>query len=81
MVTAEHSWLTPAEAADVLRCSRRTIYRMVSGGVLAAARLPGGGLRLRQEDLDALLEPNPPVDYERRDNPWRTVAIQKEDTR
>lgn len=36
-------WLTVGEAAEMLRCSERTIYRMIDDGLLTASRKPPRG--------------------------------------
>jgi excisionase family DNA binding protein len=46
--------MTVAEAADYLRLSRPTIYRMVQAGELPAAAIRGQ-VRIRRRDLEALL--------------------------
>jgi excisionase family DNA binding protein len=54
-------YLTPQEAADVTRESRKTIYRRIAAGDLAAVRLGDrqrGPLRISLVDLDAYLERN-----------------------
>ena len=50
-------WLTADEAAARKRLSHWTIRRWVKAGILAATRLPGGALRIRIEDIDAVGEP------------------------
>jgi excisionase family DNA binding protein len=47
--------LTLTEAAAYLKLSPRTLRRYVKDGKATARRLPGGDLRFRVEDLDALL--------------------------
>lgn len=49
------TYLTQAEAADLLRVSQRTIARYVEAGALVALRTPGGRPRFRPEDIEALL--------------------------
>jgi excisionase family DNA binding protein len=51
---------TPAEAAEYLKVSRRTLYRFLKQGRLSAVKLNGGGLRIRQSDLEAALTPAEP---------------------
>jgi excisionase family DNA binding protein len=47
--------LTPLEAAAVLRCSPRTVRRLVAAGELPAYRR-GRVLRVRSVDLDAHIQ-------------------------
>lgn len=54
--TIAYTWLRPEEAAEILRVSRVKVYRLIRGGELSAARLPGGMLRLRTRDVLALLD-------------------------
>lgn len=44
------------ECAELFRCSRQTIRRMIRDGRLPAARL-GVRWRIRREDADAVLAP------------------------
>lgn len=48
-------WLSTAEAAARLGVTRRTLYRFIDEGELAAYKM-GRVIRLRQDDLDAFLE-------------------------
>ncbi|MDF0588094.1 helix-turn-helix domain-containing protein [Tsukamurella sp. 8F] len=49
-------WLTTPEAAERLRVSRWTVHELARRGRLQAFRLsPGGPLRFKVADLDALL--------------------------
>ena len=50
--------LTVQEAANMVKCSTRTILRWIETGSLPAARLPGGEYRIRVADIDELLEPS-----------------------
>lgn len=55
-------WLTATEAAALLpKVSARTLHRWVERGDLSAARLPGGHLRFRRSDVEALLQPIDPA--------------------
>jgi excisionase family DNA binding protein len=47
-------FLTVIEVADQLRVSTMTVYRLIKGGELRAARV-GKSYRLREEDIDAYL--------------------------
>lgn len=53
-------YVTPKEAALVLKVDRQTIYRMVSDGRLKAERLGARGLRIPREALSAVLRPVKP---------------------
>jgi excisionase family DNA binding protein len=48
-------WLTVAEAADLLRVQPRTIRRMIARGELPARRLGSRSIRLRADDVEAVL--------------------------
>lgn len=47
-------FLTVAEVATMLRVSTMTVYRLIKGGQLPAARV-GKSYRVREEDVDAYL--------------------------
>lgn len=47
--------LTTREAMAYLKISKPTIIRYSSSGILNPKRLPGGALRFRRSDLDAIL--------------------------
>lgn len=49
--------LTTAEVAERYRVSTMTVRRWVAAGELEAIRLPGGQLRYRAADVDALATP------------------------
>lgn len=49
--------LTAAEVAAEYRVTRMTVSRWVKAGHLAALKLPGGGLRFRRADVEALAQP------------------------
>lgn len=55
--TGDTEWLTPTEAADILRVTVRTLRRWDKDGYLPANRTPGkrGMPRYRREDLDAAM--------------------------
>ena len=58
-ITAEQRYLTPREVAEVLRTSRKTIYRKIASGELPSIRLgagPRAAVRIDPSDLDAYLE-------------------------
>ena len=53
--------LRPDECADILDCSRRTIYRLVANGELLAFQVGGlkkGGLRIPRKELDNYIKRN-----------------------
>jgi excisionase family DNA binding protein len=52
--------LTPAEVADRLRVSKRTVRRWVNDGKLQAVTLPSGHVRIEEADLEALMAPTDP---------------------
>ena len=55
---AEQEWFTVGEAADYLRLSKPSIYRLVGQGVLPAYTIgPKGERRFKRSDLDAVLQP------------------------
>ncbi len=51
----EARFVTVAEVADRLRVSTMTVYRLIQGGDLPAARI-GKSYRLREEDIDRFLQ-------------------------
>jgi len=51
-------WYTIDESASYLRVSRRTIYKLIHDGQLAAYRVGAGGhRRFRKDDLERLMNP------------------------
>jgi excisionase family DNA binding protein len=46
--------LTPEEIAEIFRVHVVTVRRWIAGGQLNAIRLPGGGYRIPQSELDRL---------------------------
>ena len=57
--------LSPEEAADYLRVHVQTVRTWIRTGKLKASRLAGQrALRIRREDLDAVLEPVDPSDFD-----------------
>ncbi|WP_286856740.1 MULTISPECIES: helix-turn-helix domain-containing protein [Sphingobacterium] len=54
-------YLTVKEAAILLKCDRRTVYRMVKNGSIPAANLSIRKIRLLKKDIDALFEVKPKV--------------------
>jgi len=63
-------YLTVKEAAILLKCDKRTVYRMVKNGSIPAANLSIRKIRLLKKDIDTLfeiklqIEQNPPEDLE-----------------
>ena len=58
-------WYTIDESAGYLRVSRRTMYKLIKDGQLAAYRVgTGGHRRFRRDDLERLMKPEEfePVD-------------------
>lgn len=55
-------YLTIKEAAALLKCDKRTVYRMVKSGSIPAANLSIRKIRLLKKDIDALFEIKPKVD-------------------
>jgi len=54
----DQEWLTLAEAAQYLKVSKPTIYRLCSEGQLPFYKLAGSGARrFKTADLNALLTP------------------------
>ncbi|MDA8381185.1 MAG: helix-turn-helix domain-containing protein [Actinomycetota bacterium] len=51
---ARGRFLTVGEVAGMLRVSTMTVYRLISGGELPAARI-GKSYRIREEDVDKYL--------------------------
>ncbi len=51
----ETPMLTKREAAHALRCSTRTVERLIAAGSLAAVKVEGS-TRIRRADLDAYVE-------------------------
>ena len=55
---APQDWYTIAESAGYLRVSRRTMYKLINDGQLAAYRVgTGGHRRFRRDDLERLMSP------------------------
>jgi excisionase family DNA binding protein len=43
--------LTPVETAEILRISKSTMYRWIAGNRVPFIRLPGGDVRIIEEEL------------------------------
>lgn len=50
-------WLTRQQAADELGVTLRSIARYIENGKLRAYKVAGNRVRIKAEDLDALLRP------------------------
>lgn len=51
---SEITWVTVAEAAEVMRVSKMTVYRLIQAQELRAARI-GRSLRIARNDLEKYL--------------------------
>lgn len=49
-------YLTPQQAADLIGCSVRSLYRWEDDGLINPRRTPGGHRRYTRDDIDALLQ-------------------------
>ncbi len=59
-------YLSVRQAADFLSVSQRTIRRYIEQNILPAYRIPGSNtIRIKREDLGALLEPINPAAADR----------------
>lgn len=58
MVMEGPNYLTIEQVAKRLQCSERTVRRWIADARLVAHRLPGGGYRILESDLELLLSPN-----------------------
>ena len=58
MATQMIEYLTVGEVAAILKVEKDAVRSYVHRGVLPAARLPGGHIRVRRIDVEALLEPS-----------------------
>jgi excisionase family DNA binding protein len=66
-VTAPMRYLSPAEVAEQLGISLRRVRRHIASGELPASRIGSSHLlRIRAEDVDALLQPVVPPSVSRR---------------
>lgn len=59
-VDRENKWLSIQEAADELQVNPRTIRRYIRLGRLEVSRISNKVVRIRQADLDRLMEANVP---------------------
>lgn len=57
MTTHETRYLTVAEAAERLRVSRPTVWRWIDSGRLPAFRVGARSIRIREEDIDRVVQP------------------------
>ena len=53
----EKRWLKVSEAAEYLGIHPKSVYRACSEGMIPCSKVPGIGVRIDKQDLDALLEP------------------------
>ena len=58
VVSMNDEYLSPREAAELLRTDRETIYRMVKAGELQAVRLRSRLLRISRGSLETALKPS-----------------------
>ena len=54
--TSQDRLLKASEAAAILSCSPRAIWRMRANGTLPAIRVPGAGTRFRISDIHRLMK-------------------------
>jgi excisionase family DNA binding protein len=52
----ERRWLRPAEVAERLGCSRKTILNKISSGQILASHAPGLSVRVDWKALEEILE-------------------------
>ena len=52
------TYWSPEEVAEIFRVHVVTVRRWIAGGQLNAIRLPGGGYRIPQSELDRLCKPS-----------------------
>jgi excisionase family DNA binding protein len=52
----ERRWLKVSEAAEYLGLHPKSVYRACSEGTIPCSKVPGIGVRIDKEELDALLE-------------------------
>lgn len=57
-------YLKVAEAASLLKCDRRTIYRLIKSGKLPAATISERQIRVLKKDVDALFNVTSPTSEE-----------------
>ena len=64
-------FVTVEEAAELLSCSKATVYRLIHEGVIPAVRMPSakgaGSYRIRVADLERSLPPVEPRGQEEDD--------------
>ncbi len=60
MTTHETRYLTVADAAARLRVSRPTVWRWIDSGRLPAFRVGARSIRIREEDIERVVEPVAP---------------------
>jgi excisionase family DNA binding protein len=52
-------YMTPAQVAELLQVTRRTVYGWIKGGKLKAYSA-GGTVRIRRDDIEAFIKPVEP---------------------
>lgn len=57
----DNAFLTRAEVAMVLRCSEGKIRKWIDAGVIAAATLPDGTVRISRDEVLRILTPRAPT--------------------
>jgi excisionase family DNA binding protein len=63
-MTIEKRWLKVSEAAEYLGLHPKSVYRACSDGNIPCAKVPGIGVRIDKDELDALLEQEDPDEDE-----------------
>lgn len=58
----EHDLMKTAEVAQVLRVTPKTVWSWHKKGRLPGIELPGGELRFRRSDVEAILSPADPTE-------------------
>jgi excisionase family DNA binding protein len=58
MTTRDVELLTIHEVAETFRCDDETVRRWVKARKLPAVSMPGGGYRIRREDIEKILRTN-----------------------
>lgn len=53
--TTRRAWFSPDSLAQMLGCSRRSVYNLIDSGQLRSYKVPGAGRRIRPEDVDEFL--------------------------
>jgi excisionase family DNA binding protein len=56
-MTNQRTWVTIAEAAELLALHQNTVRNLIRQGKLPASRIGSHIVRIKQADIDALLTP------------------------